>query len=142
MAINFFSEDRNPPAFLRKKTKKWISDTITSRGFLIGEINYIFCSDDLIIEINNQYLNHDYYTDIITFDYTDLKTVNADIYISIDRIKENSKIFKEKYLHEFYRVLIHGILHLTGQNDKTKQETKKMRDLENYYLSKIFNNRV
>ncbi len=138
MAINFFSEDRNPPKFLRKKTKEWINLVLISRGFNLGEINYIFCSDDLIIEVNNQYLNHDYYTDIITFDYTDLKTVNSDIYISIDRIKENAKIFKEPYLKEFYRVLIHGILHLTGQNDKTEKQAKEMRKLENFYLEKYF----
>lgn len=137
MAVKFFTEDRNPPKFLRKKTKKWLNNVIIDRGFITGEINYIFCSDDLILEVNNQYLNHDYYTDIITFDYTDLKTINSDIYISIDRVKDNAKVFREKYLTEFYRVLIHGILHLTGQNDKTKKQAEEMRKLEDFYLAQI-----
>lgn len=139
MAINFIREDRNPPKFLRKKTKDWIKDAIITRNYKVGEINYIFCSDEIILEINNQYLNHDYYTDIITFNYNDKKVINTDIYMSIDRIKDNAKIYNEKYINEFYRVLIHGILHLTGQNDKTKTQSLKMRQLEDYFLEKFFN---
>ncbi len=137
MPIKFFTQDKNPPKFLRKQAKLWITNCIQERGYSLGEINYIFCSDEHLLEINKQYLNHNYFTDIITFNYNEDKIVNSDIYISIDRVKDNAKIFNQTTKHEFYRVLIHGILHLTGQNDKTKIEEKQMHKLEDLCLSKV-----
>ncbi len=137
MPIKFFVQDKNPPKFLRKQVKLWISSCVHERGYVLGEINYIFCSDEYLLEINKEYLQHNYFTDIITFNYNEDKTINSDIYISVDRVKENAKTFNQTIVNEFYRVLIHGILHLTGQNDKTKKEEIQMRKFEDLCLSKI-----
>ena len=115
----------------------WIKDAVNSFGFLVGDLNVIFCSDEHLKEINIKYLNHDYYTDIITFDYSEKTLINGDLFISTDRIKENSSINKVKFIVELYRVIIHGVLHLCGFNDKTSAEKKKIREKEDYLLSLI-----
>jgi rRNA maturation RNase YbeY len=101
----------------------------------VGNINYIFCDEEYILEINKQYLNHDYGTDIITFDYSKNKRLHADIYICIDVVRDNKKKFKTKMNDELQRVILHGILHLAGYKDKTESEKKNMKKAEDYYLS-------
>ena len=105
----------------------WIRRIITSESFLIGDINYIFCDDAYLLEINQKYLNHDTYTDIITFDYSDGKTLNSDICISVERVKENAESFKVDFRNELLRVMSHGVLHLCGFKDKSEEEAYLMR---------------
>ena len=123
--------------FLDKSSKisEWILNTISLENFTLGEINYIFCNDSYLLDINKKYLNHDTFTDIISFDYTIGKQINGDIYISIDRIKENSKLYNTSFNNELLRVMIHGVLHYLGYKDKTTDEKKTMRLKEDYYLS-------
>lgn len=119
----------------QKKLVKWISDVISSEGFQVGEINYIFCNDSYLNKINQEFLNHDTFTDIISFDYTLGKEVGGDIFISIERVLENAEKFNEVFENELYRVMIHGILHFMGYKDKTKKEKTLMRTKED---EKIF----
>lgn len=129
--INFFSEDIS--FNLKQKTvlRNWIQKVVRSKGAKIAEINYIFCSDEYLKEVNIQYLQHDYYTDIITFDNSEEENLlEGDIYISIDRVQENSLLFSKLFEHELHRVMIHGILHLLGWGDKTKEEAEQMRQEE------------
>ena len=119
----------------QKKLVKWISDVISSEGFQVGEINYIFCNDSYLNKINQEFLNHDTFTDIISFDYTLAKEVGGDIFISIERVLENAEKFDEVFENELHRVMIHGILHFMGYKDKTKKEKTLMRTKED---EKIF----
>ena len=119
----------------QKKLVKWISDVISSEGFQVGEINYIFCDDSYLNKINQEFLNHDTFTDIISFDYTLGKEVGGDIFISIERVLENAEKFNEVFENELHRVMIHGILHFMGYKDKTKKEKTLMRTKED---EKIF----
>jgi len=119
----------------QKKLVKWISDVISSEGFQVGEINYIFCNDSYLNKINQEFLNHDTFTDIISFDYTLGKEVGGDIFISIERVLENAEKFDEVFENELHRVMIHGILHFMGYKDKTKKEKTLMRTKED---EKIF----
>jgi rRNA maturation RNase YbeY len=113
----------------------WIKAVAAGYGKKTGEIAYIFCTDDKILEVNQQYLQHDYYTDIITFDYTEGQTLSADIFISLDTVKSNSEKFKTPYLEELHRTIIHGVLHLCGINDKKPGERDIMELNENNALS-------
>tara|TARA_B100001142_G_C13894789_1_gene485489 strand:+ start:85 stop:498 length:414 start_codon:yes stop_codon:yes gene_type:complete len=117
--------------------QRWIKKVITSENKEIGEINYIFCSDEHLLERNIKYLDHDTLTDIITFNYCKGKIITSDIMISIDRVKENSTIFDNSFSEELHRVMIHGILHLIGYDDKTEKEKKLMKEKENFYLKKL-----
>ncbi len=108
----------------------WISKVILSENKKEGDINYIFCDDEYILEINKQYLDHDYYTDIISFDYTVGNELSGDIFISIDRVKENAIDFNASFDDELKRVVIHGVLHYCGYKDKSKQDEALMRDKE------------
>ena len=119
----------------QKKLVKWISDVISSEGFQVGEINYIFCNDSYLNKINQEFLNHDTFTDIISFDYTLGKEVGGDIFISIERVLENAEKFNEVFENELHRVMIHGVLHFMGYKDKTKKEKTLMRTKED---EKIF----
>ena len=114
----------------------WISKTISEEDCKEGEINYIFCSDDYLLKLNLDFLKHDTLTDIISFDYSVGKELHGDIYISVERVKENAKDFNETFTDEIARVIIHGVLHFCGYKDKTNDEEKLMRFMENYYLSK------
>jgi rRNA maturation RNase YbeY len=104
-------------------------------GLVMGDINFIFCSDEYLLKINKQFLNHDYYTDIITFDYSSDTLLSGDLFISVERVLENSKIYKTVFQEELRRVMIHGILHLMGYKDSTNEESQKMREAENGALS-------
>jgi probable rRNA maturation factor len=138
--INFHIEDIK--FNLKNKTilKRWISETIKNKKRKAGELNFIFCSDEHLLGINKQYLDHDTYTDIITFDYSkeDLKQpVSGDIFISIDRVGENAKKFSKSFENELHRVIIHGTLHLLGYADKTKAAKEEMRKEEDRCLKSL-----
>ena len=115
---------------------KWLKDAISTEDKELGEINYIFCDDQYLLKKNQEYLQHDSFTDIITFDYTEENRLSADIFISIERVKENAITFAVPFETEFRRVIIHGILHLMGYKDKSEEDAKTMRSKENFYLSK------
>lgn len=121
---------------LKKRTilKQWIKAIVENNKKEVGEISYIFCSDEQLLKINKEFLNHDYYTDIITFDYSETDVVSGDLFISIERIKDNAKTLKTSYQEELHRVIIHGVLHLLGYKDKTEEESENMRKLEDECL--------
>jgi len=114
----------------------WLSAAIENEGFRCGNINVIFCSDDHLLDINQTYLDHDYYTDIVTFDYSAESILSGDLFISIDRVVENSAHFNESFLTELRRVCVHGVLHLCGFKDKSDEEARVMRSKERLYLNK------
>lgn len=116
---------------------QWISDTIINEGFKEGEINYIFCDDAYLLDLNIEFLEHDTLTDIISFDYTLGKLINGDVYISVERVKENAQDFDVTFDNELTRVMIHGILHYCGYKDKNERDEVEMRSKENYYISKL-----
>ena len=134
--INFFLEDTNYK--IRKKTliRKWITDTIKAEKETLDILNLILTSDNYLHQLNIEHLNHDTLTDIITFEYSDEdEPITSDIFISIDRVKENAKEFKQRQLDEFHRIIIHGTLHLLGYKDKNKTDKELMTQKEDYYLS-------
>ena len=133
--IRQFSEDIDFKLKGVLANKKWLKGTLENEGFTLGEINYIFCSDNDILKINKDYLNHNYFTDIITFNYNEGKKVNADIFISIDTVKSNANSRKIDFYNELHRVMVHGILHLVGYNDKTPTQQIEMTSKEDYYLN-------
>ncbi|MDB5009609.1 MAG: rRNA maturation factor [Mucilaginibacter sp.] len=134
--IYFFEEDISYKLKNKKQVKQWIKDTILAEGFKLNELTYIFCSDNYLLQINQQYLDHDTYTDIITFDNADKdKVITGDIFISIDRIRENAARFNQLVVDELHRVIIHGVLHLLGYKDKTPEDNKKMTQKEDQYLA-------
>ncbi len=139
MPINFFTEDSSFTLKNKRKLKYWIQDTIQLENCKTGEINYIFTSDKYLLNINKQYLSHNYYTDIITFNYCENKVINGDIYISIDTVKNNSTRFAVTFNEELNRVMIHGVLHLLGYDDHNEKEKLQMREKENYYLERLKN---
>lgn len=119
------------------KTEQWISSIISEYGFEEGEINYIFCDDEYLLKLNVEFLKHDTLTDIISFDYTLGKLISGDIYISVERVKENASVFDQTLDNELNRVLIHGILHYFGYKDKTEVDIAKMRNEEDKCLAKF-----
>lgn len=134
MAIYFFNQDIEFNLKYKRKLKQWIKSVVTSHRKTVGTVNYIFCSDSEILNINQKYLNHDYFTDIITFPYNEGDFVSADIFISIDTVKSNAHKFNKQFSNELYRVMIHGILHLLGYQDYTNEEKVLMRRKEDTYL--------
>ncbi len=115
----------------------WISKVCINENYNLGDISLIFCSDEYLLDMNRTHLDHDYYTDIITFDYTDNQIVSGDLFISIDRVRDNASDFNVSFEHELHRVIIHGVLHLCGYKDKSDDEEKLMRTKENIALSMI-----
>ena len=115
----------------------WISKVCVDENYNLGDISLIFCSDEYLLDMNRTHLDHDYYTDIITFDYTDNQIVSGDLFISIDRVRDNANDFNVSFEHELHRVIIHGVLHLCGYKDKSDDEEKLMRTKENNALSLI-----
>lgn len=116
-------------------TKDWLQNLISSENKKLGEINYIFCDDEHLLQVNRDFLQHDYYTDVITFDYVKGKTISADIFVSLPRISDNAKSLSKDFNSELLRVLAHGVLHLCGYKDKSEDEILEMRSKEDYYLS-------
>jgi rRNA maturation RNase YbeY len=137
MSVTYFNEDVPFPKLKRRNTTNWIKETIHLEEKSIGDISIIFCSDDYLLEVNKKYLTHDYYTDIITFDYVEDGLISGDIFISIDRVKENAKLFSTTVENELNRVLVHGVLHLLGYKDKIKKDKTLMTFKENYYLNML-----
>tara|TARA_B100001778_G_scaffold66756_1_gene52620 strand:+ start:926 stop:1342 length:417 start_codon:yes stop_codon:yes gene_type:complete len=117
-----------------EKLNAWVVKCLSSFNKNCGEINVIFCNDDYLLSINKTYLNHDYYTDIITFDYSKAESVSGDLYVSVTRVKDNAKKLNLEFNDELYRVIVHGVLHLCGLKDKTKQEKEDMRAKEDEML--------
>ncbi len=115
-------------------TSRWLSEIIRAEDCAEGDINYIFCSDNYLHKLNVEYLNHDTYTDIISFDYSVGKELHGDIYISVDRVRENALTFNQSFNDELSRVMVHGVLHYCGYKDKTESEKTKMRSKEDHYL--------
>ena len=124
------------PALNERKVSRWIKAVAAEYGFSVGNINYIFCSDERELEVNRQFLQHDYYTDIITFDYSTPSTLNGDIFISLDTVRSNAEIVGVSFEQELLRIIIHGILHLTGQGDKTPETKAQMTAKEEKALAK------
>ena len=115
----------------------WVKESVNSLGVALGELSFIFCSDEYLKKINIKYLNHDFFTDVIAFDYSKKKLLFGDIYISTERVKENAKTYSSSFNEELFRVIIHGVLHLCGFNDKTEKQKTLIRAKENEFLSSI-----
>lgn len=133
--ITYNSEGVRMPKIKKRDTSAWIKAVATSYGRKVGEIGYLFVDDEKILEVNREYLGHDYYTDVITFDYDEDDTVSGDIVISLDTVRSNAELFGKTYEDELYRVIIHGILHLCGINDKGPGEREIMEAAENKALA-------
>jgi len=137
--IYFFNEKSTFKLKQLKHKRNWIKNTIESENYSLKSINFIFCSDVYLLNINQQYLNHDTYTDIITFDNSEIKNqIESDIFISIDRVRENAKSYKVNLPTELHRIMIHGTLHLLGYKDKSPKEKELMTVKENEYLAKLY----
>ena len=137
MAIRFFNSNIKFNLKNKRIIKDWIKSVISYNKKSVGDINYIFTSEDEILEINNKYLNHNFYTDIITFPYVKEKKISADIYICIDIVQSNANEFNQKFHKELCRVIVHGILHMVGYDDQNKKEQQEMRKAENFLLNKL-----
>lgn len=137
-SILFFTEDTDFKLKEKGKIRQWIADAIKGEGFKrVGELSFILCSDTYLLEINKQYLNHDTYTDIVTFDSSEYEdTIAGDIFISVERIQENAEKFKVDVRDELHRVIIHGVMHLCGYPDKKPADKAKMTAKEDEYLGK------
>jgi len=135
--INFYNKDVKLRLNNKTQLKNWIKDCAINESKTVGEICVVFCSDEHILEMNKEHLNHDYYTDIITFNYNAEDTISGDLFISIDTVKDNAKALNISFEKELFRVIIHGVLHLIGYNDKTRTQEKEIRKKEDFYLSKI-----
>lgn len=133
--ITYNSEGVRMPKIKKRDTSAWIKAVAASYGRKVGEIGYLFVDDEKILEVNREYLGHDYYTDVITFDYDEDDTVSGDIVISLDTVRSNAELFGKTYEDELYRVIIHGILHLCGINDKGPGEREIMEAAENKALA-------
>lgn len=135
MAVTYQTEGVKMPAIKKRETTEWIKAVAATYEKKVGEIAYIFCSDEKILEVNRQYLQHDYYTDIITFDYCEGNRLSGDLFISLDTVKTNAEQFQTTYEEELHRTIIHGILHLCGINDKGPGEREIMEAAENKALA-------
>ena len=134
--VSFIADSIKMPALDERKVTRWIRSVAADYNFAVGNINYIFCSDERELEVNRQFLGHDYYTDVITFDYTSGKTLNGDIFISLDTVRSNAEMVGAPFEEELRRIIIHGILHLTGQGDKTPETKAQMTEKEEKALAK------
>lgn len=135
--ISYQTDGVKMPAIRRRDVSAWIKKVAASHGKKVGDIAYIFCNDERILEVNREYLQHDYYTDIITFDYTKEDVISGDLFISLDTVLSNSEQLGVQYEQELYRVIIHGILHLCGINDKGEGEREIMEREENTALAML-----
>ncbi|MBE6312165.1 MAG: rRNA maturation RNase YbeY [Bacteroidales bacterium] len=135
--ISFFAQDIEMPAIDRRRITDWIKRTAAFYGKRTGEISYIFCSDEQILQTNRQFLQHDYYTDVITFDYSEADVISGDIFISVDTVRSNAEQFCQPYERELNRIIIHGVLHLCGQEDKTPETRHVMTEKEELALKTL-----
>ena len=134
--LTYTTDSIEMPALDERKVTRWIKAVAADYGFAVGNINYIFCSDERELEVNRQFLGHDYYTDIITFDYSTPSVLNGDIFISLDTVRSNAEQLNISFDAELLRILIHGVLHLTGQGDKTPETKAQMTAKEEKALAK------
>ena len=133
--VSFHSEQTNFFLSNESQIADWLTKVCQKEGSTLGEVSIIFCSDEYLLEVNKKHLNHDYYTDVITFDYSEGNDVSGDIFISIDRISENAKNLVVPMLDEAHRIMVHGTLHLIGYKDKEIQAKEEMTAKEDFYLS-------
>ena len=133
--ISFQYISENPEGV--KENKKWIEGIVLSENKSLGNIVFVFCNDQFLLEKNIKYLNHNTLTDVISFDYSTKNKIHGDILISVERVKENARLYNQKFSTELNRVMAHGLLHLLGYKDKSEEDAKIMRSKENYYLSKL-----
>ena len=137
MAIHYHTDDCRYRLPEKRRTSAWLKEVAAAEGYQMGEVNYIFCSAQRLLEMNRQFLGHDYYTDIITFDYSDLKgegIIHGDIYIDVETVADNARQYEATHLEEMRRVVVHGVLHLCGQKDKTPRANAQMHRKEDKYL--------
>ena len=132
--VRYFNEDIKFSLKARILNNKWLRMVAESEVKRLGDINIIFCSDNYILDVNMKYLQHDYFTDIITFDYCEGNVLNGDLFISIDSVRENARFYGTEFEDELNRVIVHGVLHLIGYDDHTEADQKTMRSKEDYYL--------
>ena len=132
--IRYFQEDIRYELKQKMQNNRWLKMVAGSEMRRIGDINIIFCSDNYILDVNMRYLQHDYFTDIITFDYCEKDILSGDLFISIDSVRENALFYGTEFVDELNRVMVHGLLHLIGYDDHSEEETAVMRQKENYYL--------
>ena len=135
--IQYIAENVKMPALQKQRINRWIKEIADGYGKKTGDIAYVFCDDQKILVVNNQYLEHDYYTDIITFDYTTGNTISGDIFISLDTVKSNADEYGADFETELHRILIHGILHLCGNDDKSPELRADMTNKENKALGQL-----
>ena len=135
--IHFSTDQVEMPALNQTKIQRWIRAVAADYGFSVGDIHYIFCSDEKELEVNRTFLQHDYYTDVITFDYSTEDVINGDIFISLDTVRSNAEEVGADFKEELMRIIIHGVLHLTGQADKTPETKAEMTRTENLALAKL-----
>jgi rRNA maturation RNase YbeY len=133
--VRYFSEDIKFDFKGRRANNSWLSAVAENEGKKLGDVNIIFCSDPYLLEVNKKYLGHDYYTDIITFDYCEGKILSGDLFISVDSVRDNASFYGAAFDDELHRVIVHGVLHLIGYDDHTDEEKKMMRSKEDQYLS-------
>ena len=133
--VSYYTEDILFNFKERRLTSRWLKFVAESELMRLGDISIIFCSDNYILDVNIKYLQHDYFTDIITFDYCEGNKLNGDLFISIDSVRENASFYGTEFADELNRVIVHGVLHLIGYDDHTEEDIKVMRSKENYYLS-------
>mgnify|MGYP002508976504 CR=1 FL=1 len=133
--IRFFNKDLKFDLKDKLPLKRWMKAVVQQHGYRVGDINIILCNDPSILEINQQFLGHDYYTDIITFDYCEGEKLSGDLFISVDSVRENAIEYGTEFKDELNRVIVHGLLHLIGYDDHCDEDIKEMRAKENYYLS-------
>ena len=135
--IHFISDSIAMPALDERRVSRWIRAVAADYGFSVGTIHYIFCSDERELAVNREFLGHDYYTDVITFDYSTASTLNGDIFISLDTVRSNAEMVGVSFEQELHRIIIHGVLHLTGQGDKTPETKAQMTEKEEKALAKL-----
>lgn len=136
-STELFYEDIQPLKLRKSKVNKYVKHLILNELMQHGDINIVFCSDEYLLNMNKQYLDHDYFTDIITFNSVEENIISGDLFISYERLMENAKKYKTELVREILRVIFHGILHLVGYNDKTSKEKKLMREKEEFYLNEV-----
>ncbi|MDY6122295.1 MAG: rRNA maturation RNase YbeY [Porphyromonas sp.] len=136
--IEYYASEVPMPRFKRRILKEWITRVAYSRGFYVGDLCYRFCNDEEILRVNNEFLGHDYYTDVITFDDTQGQIVQGQVLISLDTVRSNAQLYHTTYMRELYRVMIHAVLHLCGQGDKTEEEEAEMHRLEDLSLKLLY----
>lgn len=137
MSVHYHNDDCSYRLPQKRLTSRWLCDTAAEEGYSLGDVNYIFCSARRLLEMNRQFLGHDYYTDVITFDYSDrkgMRIVSGDIFIDVETVADNARLYHAATLCEMRRVVVHGLLHLCGQKDKTPRTNKQMHAKEDKYL--------